>query len=198
MNLDMAEGMFKKAISDFVDGMRTELLVAKESAANAWKEADINQQIIRRLENELSSIRSILKKSDIDLSRKYRSSVRSGESLVNDALSLLPSLHKIDIPFGFCGIYFLVDGHQITYIGQSVNCAARIGEHTRDDRKTFNNAYLLPCPKTKLNDFEAALIQTYQPRDNGRHKNGNAFCPRLTRPLDAILADIDSCIRINN
>lgn len=64
------------------------------------------------------------------------------------------------------GIYFLVDGDEVVYVGQSMHPATRLKEHDRDGRKTYTHAFLLPTPESDLNDLETLLIAQLRPKFN--------------------------------
>ena len=64
------------------------------------------------------------------------------------------------------GVYFLVDGEELVYIGQSVNPIARIGTHRSDSKKVFTHAFLLPIPHDQLDNVEGALIRLINPKYN--------------------------------
>jgi hypothetical protein len=64
------------------------------------------------------------------------------------------------------GVYFLSSGSNIFYIGQSTDCHARIAQHRKAGKIPFTTAYTHPCPKDKLDDFEAVNIMHFKPRYN--------------------------------
>jgi hypothetical protein len=63
------------------------------------------------------------------------------------------------------GVYFLLDGEEIVYVGQSVNPCGRILQHLGD--KHFTRAFTLPVPARILDAAEGALIRHLRPRLNG-------------------------------
>lgn len=82
---------------------------------------------------------------------------------IADRLVLMP-------PCCFCGIYFLCEGNEIVYVGQSVNAGSRSTSH-RD--KKFNSILILPVPEEKLNEVEAAFIGLLSPKYNKTfHRSG--------------------------
>lgn len=68
----------------------------------------------------------------------------------------------IEVP-EISGIYFLVLGGEVVYVGQSCNVATRILNHKN---KTYDRALVLPCPRSKLNEIEAAFIGFFKPALN--------------------------------
>ena len=66
------------------------------------------------------------------------------------------------------GIYFLLRGQDIVYIGQSVDCFSRVSTHATNDGKDFNRACYVPVVKEELNDMENTLIALFKPEYNTR------------------------------
>lgn len=78
------------------------------------------------------------------------------------------------------GVYFLCDGDDVVYVGQSVQPTARIATHVTT--KTFDRAYLLPVPPSELNEVEGAFIRVLTPRLNGGLAKGyKIVAPSITR-----------------
>ena len=78
-----------------------------------------------------------------------------------------------DIGKALCGVY-LLRGEQgeVLYVGQSVNCLARVGQHAADLAKVFSGVTVLECAPDDLEDLEGLLIQAIAPPLNtsmGRH-----------------------------
>lgn len=78
-----------------------------------------------------------------------------------------------------CGIYFLVDGGHVVYVGQSVNVPARIGSHQKEGLKKFTRTAWIPCPSHCLDLLETIYIIAIRPKYNG----GENRDARLTVPL---------------
>lgn len=66
-------------------------------------------------------------------------------------------------PRGACGIYFLVRGATVVYVGQSVNIAARVGQHTD---KPHDRVFYLEVARPYLNRVENAFISLLRPQYN--------------------------------
>lgn len=73
------------------------------------------------------------------------------------------------------GIYFLCDGPDVVYVGQSTNPAARIPQHF--GYKTFDRSYILHVPKSDLDRIETEFILLLKPRLQGRNKNDTFVVP---------------------
>ena len=64
-------------------------------------------------------------------------------------------------------IYFLFDGDEIVYIGQSINPYSRITQHIK--KKKFSHVRFLPCSSRRMNYWEQKLISKYNPKYNVTH-----------------------------
>jgi hypothetical protein len=62
------------------------------------------------------------------------------------------------------GVYFLIDGNKIVYVGQSVNVYARIAQH---HNKVFDSFAFIPCDKDSLDNLESLYIHILRPLLNG-------------------------------
>ena len=67
------------------------------------------------------------------------------------------------------GVYFLVGGDKVVYVGQSVNVYARIAYHTD---KVFDSFAFIPCDKDMLNSLESLYIHVLRPPLNGDMHGG--------------------------
>lgn len=64
-------------------------------------------------------------------------------------------------PQSDCGIYFLLVGGQIMYVGKSTNIVFRIATHTL--MRTFDSWSWVPCAKRNLEALERAYINALMP-----------------------------------
>ncbi|MFN2455414.1 MAG: hypothetical protein ABR577_14455 [Pyrinomonadaceae bacterium] len=64
------------------------------------------------------------------------------------------------------GIYFLIRGSEIVYVGQSVDIMNRIAQHSREALKEFDSFSMLECPAEYLATLEAYFIFKFRPRLN--------------------------------
>lgn len=61
-----------------------------------------------------------------------------------------------------CGIYFLISGEEVVYVGQSkYSIQSRIKSHIKD--KTFDRYYIIPCAIDELDYLETKFIAEYTP-----------------------------------
>ena len=65
------------------------------------------------------------------------------------------------------GVYFLVDGNEVVYVGQSVNPMSRVGEHLRSKAGKFERVYFVPVPQFMLDAVEGGFIKLLSPKLNG-------------------------------
>ena len=69
------------------------------------------------------------------------------------------------------GIYFLISGEEIVYVGKSVNTASRVGDHVAD--KKFDRCLVMPVKRHLLEPLEAVLILALWPKYNRQLKPSN-------------------------
>lgn len=69
------------------------------------------------------------------------------------------------------GVYFLVKGTRVVYVGQSVNVYTRVAGHMRT--KDFDSFSFVRCPKNALNQLESIYIHMLQPPQNGNAQFGD-------------------------
>jgi hypothetical protein len=67
------------------------------------------------------------------------------------------------------GVYFLVGGDKVIYVGQSVNVYARIAQH---HDKAFDSFAFIPCGKEMLDSLESLYIHVLRPPLNGNQHGG--------------------------
>jgi hypothetical protein len=89
------------------------------------------------------------------------------------SISRLIGLRHIDPAHFLCpGVYFLCQGDEVVYVGQSVNVPDRVMSHLRESRrpagKTFDplRVFYLPVPESELLRVESEFIGRLQPRYN--------------------------------
>ena len=82
------------------------------------------------------------------------------------------------------GVYFLLDGNDVVYIGQSVNVYVRISSHAG---KKFDRYAFIPCSIEALDRLESLYIHLLRPKLNGRQngKDDGVMCAPIS--LDSLL-----------
>jgi hypothetical protein len=98
---------------------------------------------------------------------------------VPEGLRQIPGLVDITGEMRRSGIYFLCDGNELLYIGQSVSVSSRISTHHHEGK--FNRVIFMAWPPDDLNDVEGALIRALNPPLNGRTPTGRIMSPRSGR-----------------
>lgn len=83
-------------------------------------------------------------------------------SNVNKILSNKVGLDEAGVP---C-VYFLIDGSEIVYIGQTVNFLSRINSHKSDQDKKFDSYFTFNCESEHMDGLESFLIMYHQPKYN--------------------------------
>jgi hypothetical protein len=63
------------------------------------------------------------------------------------------------------GVYFLIDGREVIYVGQSMDVLSRIATH-RKQGKRFDRFTYIECEPEKMNELEAQYIAAFAPRLN--------------------------------
>mgnify|MGYP003652345809 CR=1 FL=1 len=72
-----------------------------------------------------------------------------------------------------CGVYFLVKGSRVVYVGQSVHISARLSDHTKN--KDFDSYAFIQCPPAKLDVLESLYIHALAPEYQGRSSNKGGY-----------------------
>lgn len=62
------------------------------------------------------------------------------------------------------GVYFLYDGDELVYIGESDNVFRRIGQHIAEKQKTFDRFEVYPTKERRR--LEGFLIRAFSPKYN--------------------------------
>ncbi len=102
-------------------------------------------------------------------------------------------------PTVITGVYFLLNGTEIVYVGQAYDVMSRIGFHRDEKKKEFNSYYIVECPKEHLNLVEAHFILKFKSLHNVTVPVQGVFKSRhqLKKIFNANLWQIKKFIRIN-
>lgn len=90
---------------------------------------------------------------------------------------------KMDLPCE-SGVYFLLLGDEIVYVGQSVNIYTRVTQHLAT--KNFDGFAYIPCAKDSLDVLESLYIHVLRPKHNGRWQSAAGMCAPLR--LDELIS----------
>ena len=72
------------------------------------------------------------------------------------------------------GVYFLIDGAEVAYVGQSVNVHSRIGTHAD---KQFDKYAFVPCEPDALDKLESLYIHCLRPKLNATNPDQSKAAP---------------------
>lgn len=67
-----------------------------------------------------------------------------------------------------CGVYFLIAGHRIMYVGQSTDAHYRAGYHAASLGRVFDAVHVIPCDERDACLLESRYIMALQPPWNRR------------------------------
>lgn len=126
--------------------------------------------------------------------RKRRSSVESETLLTEDAIIAmsLPLRRR-----AFCGVYFLIRGDDIVYVGASTQILRRLSVHLVAEKMLFNRIAFILCDKAEVWEIEFAYISALDPiynRIGGPDADGyrRLTCQRERVPLNDYAAVLTS------
>jgi hypothetical protein len=74
-------------------------------------------------------------------------------------------------PRPMCGVYLLIDGADVVYVGQSINLLSRLGKHAYD--KNFTHYKVIECHLDELDKLEAHYIYKFKPKYNRVREDGS-------------------------
>lgn len=114
--------------------------------------------------------------SSVDLKRytkeraRFKNKVISiGGSLLEKPLSSAKEIANASTSIGLNpGVYFLMKGEDVVYVGQSLIAINRVGIHAREGAIDFDSFSILECEERHLNMVESLYIHMLRPRYNGR------------------------------
>lgn len=136
---------------------------AIEKRREAAEQADHLTANIRALEQKLATLQVM------DTASALAESM-TGAALLSETQIVLASR-----PWnGNSGVYFLVKGTRVVYVGQALNLQARISQHSDKD---FDRFAYITCPPEQLDKLEALYIHTLRPPLNGTRPDGSKVAP---------------------
>ncbi len=145
---------------------------ATRKANREKREAEKQATLLRRdlLRREVAALEAkLFALRDIE-----RMSV-AGAALTGKTLLMHHEIVAAALPWKHAtGIYFLLDGDDVVYVGQSRNVYSRISSHPV---KNFNRYAFVPCAVESLDKLESLYIHLLRPKLNGRKPDGSPFAP---------------------
>ena len=163
----------RKAISAKIVATR-QANIAKRKAQREEALANANG-----LSSKIELLRQTLEKLQAQVAMQELSNKITGKALLQPE-----QIVKAAIPWHTAsGVYFLVDGDEVVYVGQSVNIYNRIPQH--HDKK-FDRYMYVPCKHELLNVLESLYIHCLRPKFNFGSE-GVLFSPlTLTKLLEEV------------
>ena len=141
----------------------------KRSEEELQRDVELLRKELSVLENEREGFKRTLRfdsiVSELGLSKLYRE-----EEIVNSKRTY----------GGSSGVYFLIKGSKVIYVGQSVNVFARISSHVQ--YKDFDSYAYVSCSRDKLDILESLYIHTLSPPLQGKNYNGGGFSAPINLP----------------
>lgn len=77
----------------------------------------------------------------------------------------------------YVGVYFLLSGDVVVYVGQSTNIHARVQKHRGERKKKFDRFAFIRCEYHELNVLESIYIHALRPMYNRSYPNGERQAP---------------------
>jgi len=154
----------RKAIAARAHATRRARVEAEKAARqDALKYADGLREQIAELEARLAALQRMETMNAV-------SAALTGKNLLrNDEIA------QAAMPYArTSGVYFLVNGNEVVYVGQAVNVYSRIERHPD---KQFDRYAFVPCAVEMLDRLESLYIHYLRPRLNGNQKDGVKCAP---------------------
>jgi predicted DNA-binding transcriptional regulator AlpA len=144
-------------------------------------------QMFAELLNERDKVRRLNADREKLRQRSRAGFLRRAKELPPEAIP--PSLREfagrlIDYPVPCAGhplIYFLLDGDEIVYVGQSVSIETRLAQHALS-RKKFDRVLVMPVSDAELDETEKDLIGRLCPKLNTTHVPAEVLRARCAAP----------------
>ena len=158
-----------RALLDGYEVLPTRIEKLKRSEEELQRDVELLRKELSVLENEREDFKRTLRfdsiVSELGLSKLYRE-----EEIVNSKRTY----------GGSSGVYFLIKGSKVIYVGQSVNVFARISSHAQ--YKDFDSYAYVSCSRDKLDILESLYIHTLSPPLQGKNYNGGGFSAPINLP----------------
>jgi hypothetical protein len=138
---------------------------ARHKEAESLRQAAVEVKLgIDKLRRELAELEAHKAESEMAMSLTGKRLLTADE-IVSRAAPWLPK----------CGIYFLIRGDRVIYVGQSTNLFSRITTHQAS--KEFDRFAYIECPRDALDVLESLYIHVLSPPLNGRNHDGSRSAP---------------------
>lgn len=158
-----------RALLDGYEVLPTRVEELKRSEEELQRDVELLRKELSVLQNEREDFKRTLRFDSImsDLGLK---SLYTEREIVNSKRTY----------GGSSGVYFLIKGIKVIYVGQSVNVFARISSHVQ--YKDFDSYAYVSCSRDKLDILESLYIHTLSPPLQGKNSNGGGFSAPINLP----------------
>ena len=158
-----------RALLDGYEVLPTRVEKLKRSEEDLQRDIELLRKELSVLQNEREDFKRTLRfdsmMSDLGLNSLY-----TEREIVNSKRTY----------GGSSGVYFLIKGSKVIYVGQSVNVFARISSHAQ--YKDFDSYAYVSCAKDRLDILESLYIHTLNPPLQGRNPQNNGCSAPINLP----------------
>lgn len=133
---------------------------AKTRADNAKKKQQAKEEK-KLLRDEIRNLKREIKELKGEVKFNEAAKSLTGDYLLTER-QIVRAGRKIN---EFTGIYFLIRGSNVVYVGQSKNIYSRIAAHSSS--KSFDSMAWIACNAEKLDSLESLYIHFFKPELNG-------------------------------
>lgn len=85
----------------------------------------------------------------------------------------LAGFKPMGMPAKVCGVYALVEGGKVVYVGKSTDVVSRVRRHRDNMRFAAEEVYVMRCAPSRLDRLERDMIVRLRPWANGIRKDGS-------------------------
>lgn len=141
--------------------MDRDVLTEKQAAELLGSSAEAMRSYIRRHKVRCTKFMGRRLIDGVDLRRAMDKQSVTGEKIRSQVSKRMR--HRIA---NGCGVYFLFDGDEVVYIGQSRRSVSSRVAFGSKNGVPFDSFLVIPVPEEELNSYERAAINEFQPRFN--------------------------------
>lgn len=153
------------------------------------------------LGRDLDSAKVRAEEENLSLAHQYERRAKASAEANDPSLLTLGEIARraIDPDLAWHGIYFLLLGRVVVYVGQSNNVGGRLREHRRDKVKEFDGFTFLQCSPAEATTLEQKYIKALKPKYNyisnpardrtrGRKRFARDICRDMCAPTQSSLS----------
>ena len=155
----------------------SDVIKAEVSRASKDQKDFLITRLAGLLPKDGPSLESLEREARLDALQRTETMNAVSAAITGKALLREAEIAKAALPWGevkASGVYFLLEGEKVVYIGQSVNVYARIHQHTD---KRFDRYAFVPCAVDALDKLESLYIHCLRPPLNGNQVDGFKCAP---------------------